>query len=125
VGTTGIQIGSGATGVNINNIVSGAASPLLLFDDNTLSSTPIDTPNETTYRFIGNADASGVYQVPHNVADAEANLTEAKAFYKDSTGQAKSMTFDYCDGTDIQFSGADPNAAVRVIVRFSFDQGSW
>jgi parallel beta-helix repeat protein len=125
VGTTGIQIGTGTTGVNVNNTVSGAASPFLLYDDDTSASTPLDVPNETTYRLMGTSDASGVYQAPHNIDNAEANITEARAFYKDSSGNAKMMVLDYCDGTNIQFSGAEPSVSVRVVIKFSSDQAAW
>ena len=125
VGTTGIQIGTGTTGVNVNNTVSGAASPFLLFDDDTSTSTPIDLPNETTYRFTGTSNGVGVYQAPHNIDNAEANITEVRAFFKDALGRAQAMVLDWCDDTNFQVSGADPNTPVRIIIKFSSDQSGW
>ena len=75
-------------------------------------------------RLTGTLNGVGSDTVAHGISNASSRVIMAMAWYQ-SGGEAKPLSVDYVDGTNIQIDGGPPGAAWRGMIMYTADTAGW
>jgi hypothetical protein len=76
-------------------------------------------------RYTGTLDAFGSASIGHGIANAHTRVLTAGAWYRGSGGEARPLSIDSIDGSNLYISGGAPNTAIRITVIYSADSAGW
>lgn len=76
-------------------------------------------------RLTGTLDGSGVGAAGHGISNAPSRVIMAMAWYQGAGGQAKFLSVDVIDGSNMHVSGGLPGVAWRGVIMYTSDTAGW
>lgn len=114
----GINVEHDTTGISdlgVDSIIAGTGNFLKIEN----------WPSIQTLRFSGTLDGSGNVTFAHGVTTGQQKLMSAHGYYKGAGGESLPLTFAFCDGTNLRFTGGTATTAYRAFAIFAEDAISW
>ena len=85
-----------------------------------------NNPSWKIARYTGTLDGSGTGVVAHGISNAPSRVIMAMGWYEGTGGQAKALSVDLIDGTNMQVSGGVPgNVPFRAMIMYTSDTAGW
>lgn len=85
------------------------------------------TVGTPTIKYLtGSLDGSGNITVAHGVNSPHLTAIQVQGFYKGNSGELKTLTFGYADGTNINFTGGVAGRSYRIAITYTVtSQSPW